>query len=646
MRLKITCLAGIAALALALLVSLAPATHASTSSLALNCTQDYTVQVGDSISLIAQKYYNKAEFYPAIINATNTASQESAKYTPITDSGSIEAGQILCIPGDEDLETLQANFQAGPAPTQPQTPPAQGAGPTPPAPLPSFTDQSIAFSQDSVVTRQPFQLTLTARVPGTIRYTTNGSLPDANSTLYQNPLTIDKNTILRAQVFDNAGQPAGGLHTKTYLLVDYEQTIPVMSVVADWNDINTLHDAARERGKEWERPINLEYFAPGGQVHFNLPAGIRIHGNFSRLFNPKKSYRIYFSKSYGGPGNLDYPLFEGSPVTRFDKLVLRAGFQDTFTHRGIPDRSNRHETATYISDQVARDLHLSMGQLAPHGTWVLLYINGEFWGLYNLTERPDIQFLRSYSDKNSDWDVIVKESGWDELGQWYSHEEVREGGYGAWLENQDWIGNADFSNPGNLGVWEWRIDKENVFTYMFLQAYIQNTDWPSANWIVYRRNDPAAAGNEAKWRMMVWDAEDSFGTIGGAFKPDENTVVRVHSPHDSITRILEKPFIRSCGLKHEFAQRSLELLGVENPYGKPPEQIGQLSKERVRAEIIKNYETIRPFMPMEIQRWAPDLNMDLFERNIQNMLLFVDQREEVIIHHLDILRYQTFTECQ
>ena len=55
----------------------------------------------------------------------------------------------------------------------------------------------------------------------------------------------------------------------------------------------------------------------------------RVFGNFSRLFNAKKSYRIYFSKSYGGPGNLEFPLFEDSPVTKFDKLVLRAGFQDT-----------------------------------------------------------------------------------------------------------------------------------------------------------------------------------------------------------------------------------------------------------------------------------------------------------------------------
>ena len=505
--------------------------------------------------------------------------------------------------------------------------------------------ETIRFSHDSVVTRQSFILSLTNLAPGVIRYTTNGSLPNANSLPYQKPINVTRSTIIRAQLFDTTGNPVGGPYTKSFIVVNYEQTIPVVSLVTDWVHFNTLHDAARQRGPEWERPVNIEYFEPGGQPGFNIPAGLRIHGNFSRLFNPKKSFRLYFRKDYG-PDNLEYPLFEDSLVTSFDKLVLRAGFQDTFTHRNIPDRGDRHHTAKYINDQVVRDLHRDMGQPIAHGEWVLLYINGEFWGLYNLTERIDLQFLRSYSDPNGDWDIIVKESGWDDLGQWYSHEEVQDGDYGAWLENQDWVGNADFTNPGNLGVLDWRVDMENVFSYMFLQAYVQATDWPSANWVVYRRKDPGAVDNEAKWRMMVWDAEDTFG--GGANNiKDMNTVERVHSPHDSITRILEKPFIGSCGFKHQFVNRAREYLGVENRFGKPETEIGQLSKERVKAEIMKQAEIVRPFIQMETNRWASDLpGVAIFEQNIQEALNFVDVREGVVLHHLDVLRYQTFTTCQ
>jgi hypothetical protein len=182
---------------------------------------------------------------------------------------------------------------------------------------------------------------------------------------------------------------------------------------------------------------------------------------------------------------------------------------------------------------------------------------------------------------------------------------------------------------------------------MFLQAYVQNYDWPQSNWLVYRRWDPRAIGSDAQWRIMVWDAEYSFGSGSNGFKTDMNTLQRVYSPHDSITRLLEKPFIGFCGYKHKFVDRAREYLGVENKYGKPPTEVGQLSKERVKAEIMKQAEIVRPFIQMETDRWAPDLpGQQLFDQNVQNMLHFVDVREDVILHHLDELRYQTFTECK
>lgn len=505
--------------------------------------------------------------------------------------------------------------------------------------------ETITFSQDSRVTRQPLVLTLSSRLGGTIHYTTNGSMPHANATPYTGPIPINQSTVIRAQVFNADGTPVGGVSTKSYIIANYEQTIPVISISGEWPHLNSILDNPQGRGKEWERPINIEYFEPGGFAGFNVPAGIRIHGNFSRLFSPKKSFRIYFSKDYGGPGNLEYPIFEDTPVTKFDKLVLRAGFQDSFLHRGIPERADRHLEAKYIGDQVVRNLHRDMGQPIAHGRWVLLYLNGEFWGLYNLTERIDIQMLRSYSEKDAEWDVIVKESGWEE-GVWYSREDVRDGGYGSWLENQNWVGAADFTVPENIGELEWRVNMENVFSYMFLQAYVQNTDWPGANWVVYRRWDERGRAPEIQWRMMAWDTEDSFGSGEGG-RIDLNTVVRVYSPHDSITRILEKPFIGNCGFKHKFVNRAREYLGVENKFGKPESEIGQLSKERVKAEITEQAQIVRPFIQMEAERWAPDLSgLQIFDKNIAKALKFVDAREEVILHHLDILRYQTFTECK
>jgi hypothetical protein len=521
---------------------------------------------------------------------------------------------------------------------------------TPTESQPALIPETIAFSQDSTVTPHPFQLTMNNLGGGVIRYTTNGSLPVDASTPYAGPIAINAPTVIRAQVFDDHGNPVGNVYTKSYIIANYDQTIPVISIVSDWTNLDALHANPEGKGRDWERPMTMDYFTPGGELQFSVNAGIRIHGHFSRLFSPKKSYRLYFRKIYGGPGRLNYPLFEDTDVTKFDKLVLRSGFNDTFVARDIPGLSGDHYLqAKYITDQVVRNLQQDMGQPIAHGSWVLLYLNGQFWGLYNLTERVDDEFLQSYSDKDSRWDIISKESGWDELGRWFNREEAKQGNYGGWLDNQNWVGSADFTNPGNIGELEWRVDMENVFSYMFLQAYAQHASgWPETNWIVYQRVDEGAAidGNDRKWRMMVWDAENTFG--GGAKgKMDLNTLVRVHSPHDSITRVLEKPFIGFCGYKHQFVDRAREYLGVENKHGKPESEIGQLSKARVKAEIIKQADIVRPFIQLETDRWAPDLpGVAMFEQNIANMLTFVDVREEVILHHLDILRYQTFTECK
>jgi hypothetical protein len=148
--------------------------------------------------------------------------------------------------------------------------------------------------------------------------------------------------------------------------------------------------------------------------------------------------------------------------------------------------------------------------------------------------------------------------------------------------------------------------------------------------------------------MMVWDAEYAFGGGSQGFKTDTNTLIKVYSPHDSITRILEKPFIHNCGLKHRFVNRAREYLGVENLEGKPADQVGQLAQERVRAEILEQAAIVRPFIQMEAERWVPGTGMGLavFDQNVDNLLRFVDEREEVILHHLDELRYQTFTDCK
>ena len=528
-----------------------------------------------------------------------------------------------------------------------------------------FAESTILFSKDSSLLAQAESVVLTNLTGrGEIRYTVNGDLPRADSSLYQGALPIDQSTVIRAQIFEG-GTPISGVVTKSYLFVPVSPlTIPVVSLTSDrshWGltpkpsemkkvrledfrgDGILVH--ASERGRQWERPVNLEYFAPDGDLKFNIKAGIRIQGNFTRLFSPKKSLRLYFRKSYGGPGKLKYPLFEGSPVQSFDKLVLRANFQDTMIISNQPGSDNKHRTnAKYIADQVTRNLQLAMGDLAPRGRWVFVYINGYAWGLYNLTERLDKEFFESHMASEGDqFDLITPEGGFDKNLVWHSpYEDAKEGTYAAWGENQDWVGRVDFSRAERIEELKSRVDTDNWFNYLTLHAYVQNRDWPGANWFVYKDNNPGAP--DPRFKLITWDAEYALGSGGGGYRWDESGMRRATSPHDSITRILEKPFISNCGFKLSFVQRAGEILGIDHYVAasqRPADEINHLTPAKVWAEIEKQANIIKPYIATELAIWAPDKTYQDWEKNVWDLARhFVDHRHEILERDLRNLRKQ------
>ncbi|MDE2994563.1 MAG: chitobiase/beta-hexosaminidase C-terminal domain-containing protein, partial [Chloroflexota bacterium] len=203
-------------------------------------------------------------------------------------------------------------------------------------------------------------------VPGSVvYYTLDGSDPTVDGQEYTAPLAVTETTVLRAVALDD-GVPVSTVTTATYLMGE-EPGLPVVSLITDpahlWDEEMGIHVNAERRGRAWERPVTVEWLSPEGEVGFSVSAGLRIHGSSSRVL-PKKSFRLYFRGEYG-PTELAYPLFGPEPGQTYDRLVLRS--------RGG------------VRDQLVRDLHGAMGQVAARGRWVVLYLNGAYWGLYNLT---------------------------------------------------------------------------------------------------------------------------------------------------------------------------------------------------------------------------------------------------------------------
>ena len=284
---------------------------------------------------------------------------------------------------------------------------------------------------------------------GQIRWTQDGSLPDDRSAVLAGApgvLTFSRSVVLRAAVWNDSGR-VSAVETRSYLVLpdiqrqsgagfpetwgiregavvradyamdpkvvlhpDYRERIvpalrslPVVSLVADLSDLfdpkRGIYSNPLESGELWERPVSFEYLPTDGSAGVRVDCGIWIQGGWNRRpeESPKHSFRVVFRKRYGA-ARLGYPVFGAAAGEEFETLILRAGCNNTWLHWSGAERRR----GDYIRDQWMRDTHRTMGHPAAAGRFVHLYLNGLYWGLYNLTERPAAAFAAAHLGGRAD----------------------------------------------------------------------------------------------------------------------------------------------------------------------------------------------------------------------------------------------------
>jgi len=416
---------------------------------------------------------------------------------------------------------------------------------------------ATAFSVPHGLFDAPFEVRLTTDTPGAeIYYSTDGSMPTPQTgASYGGPITISRTTTLRAAAYlpdffpgevgtqtyifpldvrtqDGAGFPVNwgvmpvddswrGLYTGDPVPSDYGvdpqvvsdprysatfeddlRTLPTMSLVMDLDDLfdtdTGFYANTYFRGRQWERPTSVELIYPdGADEGFQVNAGIRAHGGLSRTPSrtPKHSMRLYFRGEYG-PTKLEYPLFEGTRVAQFDKLVLRASFNHSWHYD-----ADHPQDAFYFGDPWARLAHQEMGYVSPRDVWVHLYVNGLYWGVYGLTERVDEDYCADYfGGEPEDWDIIMRyEQSVGEIN-------VAAGTVDAWMDllyaaglrEGGTIVSADYDALADL------LDLEAFCDWFVLRIFGGDWDWPYNNWYGVRNR------NGGKWYFVTWDAEGMF----------------------------------------------------------------------------------------------------------------------------------------
>jgi hypothetical protein len=389
----------------------------------------------------------------------------------------------------------------------------------------------------------------TTNVGATVYWTTNGSIPaPANGTLYTGPIAISKNTFLRAagslsnyvssipithtylflnQVIhqpNSNGLPGYPIIWQASYPADYEmdpnvinsanygptlsndlRSIPTLSIVSThsnfWDQANGIYVNSTSTGSNWERAASVELFDGDNTSEFQINCGVMVHGNSTRdnVRLAKHSFALGFKSDYG-PSKLHYDWFPGSPVNKFDKIVLRACSTDSWATRSVEPRY-RPSDSIYLRDIWMREAMTDLGWLSSRNSEVHLYINGLYWGLYNPCERLDAAFYNMHlGGYEKDWDVMAGDETYDVA-------EVRDGTKADWNSMMALV-NAGVTNEAAYQAVAQLVDVDNLIDYMLLHILAEAEDWPMHNWYAGHRHANSTNGLPAtKWIFQAWDQE-------------------------------------------------------------------------------------------------------------------------------------------
>ena len=423
------------------------------------------------------------------------------------------------------------------------------------------------FSQDRGFYETGFSLSITsATQSASIYYTTNGTAPSpTNGYLYTAPLPINGTTVLRAAAYRSGFEPSN-VDTHSYIfvkdvirqsptgaappgwpsswganVVDYGmdpdvvnnptysgtitndlKTLPSFSIVMNLPDLfdpaSGIYANPGQDGSAWERPTSIELIYPDGTKGFQIDGGLRLRGGFSRsTSNPKHAFRFFFRQEYGA-GKLKYPLFGDDGTDTFDGIDLRTFQNYSWSFQG-------DSRGIFLRDQFSRDTQLDMGHNAERGNFYHLYINGQYWGLYNTCERTEASYGATYyGGKKEEYDVIKVEAGPytinatdGTMDAWTRLYNLCQGNFSSDALYQQIQGNNPDGTPN--AAYENLLDVPNLIDYMLVILYGGNLDAPISNFL--------GNGSPNNW----YGLRNTNGTSGG-FKffahDSEHTLLNVN----------------------------------------------------------------------------------------------------------------------
>ena len=465
---------------------------------------------------------------------------------------------------------------------------------------------ALNFSMPGGFYDEEISLELTSSPGAKIYYTVDGTLPNRSSKIYRRPLRINSNTIIRA--IARRGRKKSKHQTHSYFFNEPKSTFPVISIAIPPKVLFDPETGLFMKGSNaidslWTLPganfwsksetlINAEIFETNGNCEYNNLSGLRLFGGMSRLF-PQKSMTIVARKRYGQK-RFKHKIFGKDGLKKFKFLVLRnsgsdwgkSHFRDAFMTSLLDDWD--------IEKQDYRPSHV--------------YINGKYWGIYNIREKVNRYFLEDHTDVDKD-SLELMEHRFNR----------KRGSRKHYLNMLKFLEENDLSNPANYAYLKSLMDVKNFMLYQIAQIYFDNRD--AGGNIKYWR--PAIEGG--KWRWILYDTDWGFGLHSEeAYKHNS---LEFHTATDGPTwpnppwsTFILRKLLMNEEFKNQFINTFADQLNTT------------FESKRVVALINQFYKNLQPEMQRHLDRWQ--LSNQEWVDHVRIMKVFGVERPAYMRHYL------------
>lgn len=342
----------------------------------------------------------------------------------------------------------------------------------------------------------PFTALITHTEPGgTVRYTTDGTVPTITSPIYTAGVTISATSVLKAMTWspDPVILPSF-VEYKTYFM-NVNHTLPVISISA--TQLTTLANGTGTL----EPKGTFEYFDTAGVRKADTYGEFNRHGQDSWVLS-QRSLDFVSRDEMGYNHSIEEKLFHWSTRDSYQRIILRAAGDDNYP----ADHRNANIGSAHIRDAYIHMLALKGGMKLDvrNSEKVIVYLNNAYWGVYDIRDNPDDHDYTEYAYGQDKYHLEYIETWGNTWAQYGGQTALNN-----WNSLYNYIMTNSMANASNYNTVINQYDAESLVDYVFVNGATVCSDWLNYNTGWWRGTD--TTGTHRRWGYILWDNDATFG---------------------------------------------------------------------------------------------------------------------------------------